>query len=348
MTLIRRFVTERGGGLLMSGGQESFVEGEYDKTPIGELLPVYVNTAEDFDEKKEASNELRWSLTREGMLQPWVRTRTTEVAEENAQAEIPSFLTVNRVSDVKPGAQILAQLATDSDSRQPALVTQRFGKGRTAALMVGDMWRWSLRREKTETDDLAQLWRQMTRWLVADVPRRVDMALSPFVPGKPINIEVIARDEEFQSLDNATVTLTITTPEKKELILDATATDRSGIYVADYWSKDDGCYQVVAKAVAEDGTLIGTRTGGWAAEPAAAEFESLVPNRKRLEQIAEASGGEIVDIHELDGFVRSLPNRKIPITEPWVYPLWHHPSVFGFAILCLCGEWGLRRWRGLP
>lgn len=347
MTLIRRFVTERGGGLLMSGGQESFVEGAYDKTPIGELLPVYVTKSEDFDESFESSDERRWTLTREGMLQPWARTRATEIAELNAQSEMPAFVTLNRISDVKPGAQTVAKLTSGLEAEQPALVTQRFGKGRSAALMVGDMWRWSLRREKTEADDLAQLWRQVTRWLVSDVPRRVDVILSPFVPGKPIHIEVHARDEEFRSLDNANVSLTIVTPDKDELTLDALATDRSGIYVGEYWPKVDGCYQVVAQVTTEDGTLVGTRTTGWAAEPAAAEFETLVPNRNRLKQIAKSTGGEVIDIDNLEGFVKSLPNRKIPIKEPWVYPLWHHPLVFGFAIVCLCGEWGLRRWRGL-
>ena len=30
---MRNFVSQRGGGLLMLGGPDSFVEGKYDKTP---------------------------------------------------------------------------------------------------------------------------------------------------------------------------------------------------------------------------------------------------------------------------------------------------------------------------
>ena len=43
--LVERFVSERGGGLLMLGGQGSFRQGGYERTPIGELLPVYLDRA---------------------------------------------------------------------------------------------------------------------------------------------------------------------------------------------------------------------------------------------------------------------------------------------------------------
>ncbi len=41
--LLRNFVGTRGGGLLMLGGPDSFADGKYDRTPVGELLPVYLN-----------------------------------------------------------------------------------------------------------------------------------------------------------------------------------------------------------------------------------------------------------------------------------------------------------------
>ena len=42
-SLLQQFVSLRGGGLLMLGGQESFVGGDYAKTQIGEMLPVYLD-----------------------------------------------------------------------------------------------------------------------------------------------------------------------------------------------------------------------------------------------------------------------------------------------------------------
>ena len=67
-----------------------------------------------------------------------------------------------------------------------------------------------------------------------------------------------------------------------------------------------------------------------------------------LERFAKDTGGEVVDAGSLDPFVASLPNRKIPVIESWTYPLWHQWQMFLAAIACLIGEWGLRRWKGLP
>ena len=78
------------------------------------------------------------------------------------------------------------------------------------------------------------------------------------------------------------------------------------------------------------------------------EFRTLTVNRSRLEQLAKDTGGEVIAADDLDQFVSSLPNRKIPIVESWIFPLWHQSSVFLLAIGCLIGEWGLRRWRGMP
>ena len=44
--LLQKFVSERGGGFLMLGGTESFQEGKYQRTPIGDMLPVYLDHPE--------------------------------------------------------------------------------------------------------------------------------------------------------------------------------------------------------------------------------------------------------------------------------------------------------------
>ena len=43
MVLLQQFVSERGGGLLMLGGAESFREGNYAGTAIASMLPVYLD-----------------------------------------------------------------------------------------------------------------------------------------------------------------------------------------------------------------------------------------------------------------------------------------------------------------
>lgn len=345
MSLIQEFVSQRGGGFMMLGGRESFQGGEYARTPIGELLPVYVDVP-----NVEPVEEYVLDLTREGWLQPWVRVRSTEQAEETRLNEMPGFRTMNRVRSIKPGASVLAHVLTENRD-YPALVAQRFGKGRSAAILVGDLWRWSLRRPKTEESDLEKSWRQTLRWLVSDVPGRVEVETRRVAedPTSPIELLVRVRDEKFRPLDNASVKLIVTTPDDKEVTLPAEPSDeKAGTYVAVFTSRVPGPYRAEVIATSEDGSEIGRRKAGWAAEPSMDEFNVLAPDRELLEELAEKTGGEVIEIDKLDEFVTSLPNRKIPITEPWVYPLWHQWSVFAFAISCLIGEWGIRRWNGMP
>ncbi len=58
-------------------------------------------------------------------------------------------------------------------------MAQPFGKGRVAALLIGDLWRWGLHRENPAESDLERAWRQTIRWMVADVPARVEVSARP-------------------------------------------------------------------------------------------------------------------------------------------------------------------------
>ena len=346
LALLRSFVSRRGGGLLMLGGPDSFVDGKYDRTPVGELLPVYLDRHDD----APGDGAYRLVLTREGWLQPWVRTRKTEDDERRRLAGMTPFHTLSHVGNVKPGAVVLSEVRDAGGRTSPALVAQQFGKGHVAALLIGDLWRWGLRRESLAEDDLDRSWRQTVRWLVGDVPGRVDIAVRPKTDAAApaVEIQVRPRDAEYRPLDNGKVTLQITRPGGDTLSLDAPPDGReAGSYTAAYVAKDPGPYRVLASVTAPDGSVVGQREAGWAAQPAADEFARLEPDREYLQMIASKTHGELVDSANLDSFVKSLSSRAAPITEPWISPLWHQPLSFLIAIACLVAEWGLRRVNGL-
>ena len=345
MSLLQQFVSQRGGGLLMLGGQHSFAAGGYQRTPLGELLPVYLDRGET-----APLEGFRMRLTREGWLQPWVRLRPTENDEQRRLAEMPAFNTLSRFRAIKPGASVLASVQSLDGEPLPALVVQQFGRGRAAALAIGDFWRWNLRRTNDAASDLETAWRQTVRWLVADVPRRVEAEAEPAAdePGV-LRIAVRVRDPLFEPLDNAAVSVRIETPDDRQVELTAEPSDRAaGEYAVTFAPRTPGAYRARVTALAEDASEVGQREIGWAVEPATEELRTLRPNRELLAQLAVGTGGELVNAGDLDGFVASLPNRKVPIVEAWTYPLWHQWTIFLFAAGCLIGEWGLRRWNGLP
>jgi len=347
LSLLQQFVSQRGGGLLMMGGKGSFVEGGYARTQVAEMLPVYL----DRSTPATSLGGYRLKLTREGWLQPWVRVRATEPEETQRLAAMPLFQSLNRIEAIKPGASVLAEVESNDGVSRPALAVQPFGRGRVGALLVGDLWRWDLRRADPANSDLEKSWRQTVRWLVADVPKPVEVETrrSPGAGLAPMEIVVRARDKQFAPLDNADVKLTIHTPDQRQIEIVAETSDRAaGEYRASFAPRVAGAYLAQVVVTAPDGSEVGRRETGWGVEPQTEEFRKLTGNRALLDRIARESGGEVVEVDELDRFVASLPNRKIPIVENWTWPLWHQWTVLSLAIGCLVGEWGLRRWRGLP
>lgn len=347
LSLLQQFVSRRGGGLLMLGGNHSFGEGGYPRTAVGDMLPVYL----DRGDPTAAGQGYRLLLTREGWLQSWARLRTNELDESKRLAAMPEFQSLNAVQSIKPGASVLSQVTDGAGQQLPALVVQPFGRGRTAAMLVGDLWRWNLRRTDHTDSDLEKSWRQTVRWLVSDVPGRVEVESRRTTTGASPAVQILvrARDEKFEPLDNAHVALRVQTPDGHKIELIAESSDRSpGQYESLFAPRAAGVYRATITVTAADGSEVGQREIGWTVEPQTEEFRKLAVNRPLLEKLAKETGGEVVSLDALDQFVSSLPNRKIPVTETWTYPLWHQSSVFLVAIGCLIGEWGLRRWRGMP
>jgi uncharacterized membrane protein len=350
--LLDQYVSQRGGGLLMLGGQESFRNGGYDRTPIGRMLPVYLDRPMEI----AADARFKMNLTREGRLQPWMRLREDWNAEQERLQELPLFRTVNRVSTIKPGAMVLASVGV-GENEIPAIVTQSFGKGKTAAITIGDLWRWRLREDKpvgveTETDqsDQAKAWRQILRWLVVDVPQRVncDVDQAPEIAPSAVKLAVRVRDETYEAIENAVVKVSITTPKDETIELEAEAGNEAGLYETVYVPRDSGAFRASVTTTGPDGTDLGLVLTGWASDPARQEFASVAPNTDLMSELAKQTGGELVPLDGLDEFVQDLSTKDVPVTEQWTWPLWHQSWVFLLAIGCLVSEWGLRRLKGLP
>ena len=352
--LLQKFVSTRGGGVLMLGGMESFAEGAYARTPIGEMLPVYLG-GEAEAAAARAPGPLKYELDREGWLQPWARLRAGEEGEKARLAAMPAFEVLNRVRDVKPGAGVIATVTDSKGQAAPALVVQRFGLGRTAALTIGDFWRWGMLNEETHVD-MDRAWRQLLRWMVADVPGRVSLTAEP-VPGDAsgaMRLQVRVRDAKWQPVDNANVTVEIesmlsegTPPAPLKLTAQPSAAE-AGLSEAVFVPRAAAAFRARAVAVNAAGGTEGTALTGWVSDPAAAEFNSLVPNRAALEDLARRTGGRVLKADELEAWARDLPVEKAPVMETWSQPLWHTPWIFLLAVGCLCGEWAWRRTHGMP
>ena len=274
----------------------------------------------------------------------------------------------------------MAEVHDAEDNRWPALVVQRFGKGRTAALCVGDFWRWRLSEglrklhdldlpvagadpdngssgpPGTPTEDLAdhaRASRQMIRWLVADVPKRMDVAVQedPTLGTGSVKLTAFVRGTDFEARENADVKFSVVGPDGQTFELTGEPSDSvAGQFESSIAASQPGAWRVsVSATVSDDAAAVPlTAATGWASQPDQKEMKSVQVDHTFLEELAKTTGGRTVALSNLENFVRSLPQSHAPLVEIWSWPIWHSWWIFLVAITCLATDWTLRRRRGLP
>ncbi|MCX6856395.1 MAG: glutamine amidotransferase [Verrucomicrobia bacterium] len=346
MNLIERFVSERGGALLMLGGQESYQQGGYDHTPVGRMLPVYLDRVS----QAPAIENGRFDLTREGWLEPWTRVRAGREEDEKRLIEMPGFFAVNQTFSIKPGASVLATIKSGGEAATfPAIAAQRFGEGRVASVMIGDLWRWGMVDEAAH-QDLDKIWRQLMRWLVVDVPDKIQFTAVP--DSERMKLEVRVRDAAFLVKDDAVVKIEVMGPSgSKSQLFAEPSLKEAGLFEAEFYSRDTGIYRAVAvvqdSVVGRTSPLSETKTTGWVHDPNPREFASLKPGHEWAERVAKASGGRVLSLADLPKLPDILKDIRVPIEETITTPFWHGAWFFALVLGLLGGEWYLRRKGGM-
>lgn len=349
--LVERFVAERGGALLTLGGQESYQGGGYEDTPIGSMLPVYLEKIGRADPIEDG----RLLLTREGWLAPSMRLRAEQSEEESRMSKMPGFFAVNQVDSIKPGASMLASIRDQEARVFPAVVTQRFGEGRVVSVLLADVWRWGMRDEESRRD-MEQMWRQLLRWMVVDVPDRVVLQVGRAVADAGVfQMRVQVRDKAFQPLDGAMVRMEVTSPNGEVLVVHGEPSlKEAGVFEAEFVSRETGGYRVeaVVERLADDEksaaapTPVGRKQSGWVHDPVADALTDLRPDTEWLSHLASATGGEVIEFHDVDELPEKLQQQKMPLMNRRVEPFWHAPWFFALVLGLLTGEWTLRRGAG--
>ena len=360
LLLLRRFVSDRGGGLLMLGGVDTLENGRYQDTALAAALPVYLDRLA----QKAPTGPLKLDLTREGWLEPWTRIRAQETDERTRLGQMPAFLIANSLAGVKPGATVLATLADETGETYPALIAQPFGAGRVACFGMGDLWRWGQQGADAQ-EDLARFWRQVSRWLVTDVPAAIELRVVQAPGASGVELRVSARDREYRPLELANPKITVRRVDAsseadansapgagegfKQAVLRAEPSpDVAGRYVVNFTAREAGGYLATVEVTDQAGRLVGRAEAGWVHDPAAEEFSSIRPNGALLDELARRTGGAVINAADLGALAERLVRAPAPITETWSRPLWHNPWVFAAVLGCFVAEWGWRRWRGLP
>ncbi|HYW49479.1 MAG TPA: hypothetical protein VE861_02675, partial [Gemmatimonadaceae bacterium] len=250
----------------------------------------------------------------------------------------------------KPGAAVLLQGRTgERGLTRPLLVAQRYGRGRVLALGAQDDWLWQMHADIAVDDSTHELlWRQMLRWLVNDVPDRVEVvADEESAPSDAVPLRAIVRDSGFLRRNGVTVTALASGPTGivQEVPFDWTA-DRDGEYTGAFVPAGPGVHEVRVRAVAGRDSLVSSPTFVRVAEPMD-EYFGAERRDVLLEQLARETGGRTYAPERASDIARDLNYSSSGATAVRRLDLWDAPLVLLLLLALLGGEWVLRRRRGL-
>jgi uncharacterized membrane protein len=332
-----------GGGLIMVGGQNSFVAGGYANTPLADVLPVTLDGSSGATAADVASFVPSW--TDDGRGAPLLAPLRDVVGEE-----LPQMPGTNVVGDVRPGGLVLwahPSRTTKSGAPMPILAIGDQGDGRSIALGLDGGWQleFSQLGARTSGRGYGAMWDGLLGWLMRD-PR--------FEPGQLELVSPCVADEPTR--------LRLRLPQAREGLVAAMSVevrrldkqDESPVRV-DVPKRSPGSSSAVEIALpplAAGGYTARLKLGSgpttrrdFACESGGDEWADSRPDRDRMRALAAATGGSFRDAEGDLALplpkpaVVSAERHVVPVAPPWAWTL--------AAAVALGVHWFARRRAGL-
>lgn len=345
--MIADFVSQRGGGLLMLGGRQAFAEGGYRDTPLQEISPVVISDPA----QPGFARQIRILPTPAGWVHPALSVADSREKSMARWLTLPALTSVNPIREIKPGATLLLSGTVPGEEENlVALASQRFGRGKVVAFPVQNSWLWQMHHDIELEDQTHELlWRQLLRWLVDSVPRRIDLSLSTdsIHANGVIRLRSEIRDADFRPDLEAQPRAIVTAVDGREQVKPLTRNPAlRGVYEADIFVPAPGYYRVRVD-LDEKGEVISSREAGFVASNEGREYHRSQMNEKLLRRISSETGGEFFTPEAVDGLVDALSANRSGSSLAVRYELWDMPLLFLLLVAFLCFEWGYRRWQNL-
>ena len=337
--LLREFVDRRGGGLLFLGGRFALADGGWGASSVTELLPTFLPSGKSTFHRDPATAQLTLAGADSAV------TRLVDDPAKNVQRweKLPYMMDYQDAGTPKPGATVLAEMKAGR-GRLPLLVTQNYGRGRTAVMATSGTWRWQMSQALGDpTHDL--FWQQLLRWVAADSPGRVvaAMPVQRLMDDGRVRLTAMVRDKEYMPAPDAHAVAHVIGPEGGSSLMDMTPVpDSAGMFQAEWTAEKPGSYvaEVTAQRAADElgrDVLTFERTDG------VAENFHTEQNRELLEKLSSQTGGRYWGTEELRRLPSEISYSEAGISVRDTKELWNMPIVFLALMGLMSGEWLLRR-----
>jgi uncharacterized membrane protein len=350
--LIHQFVDRRGGGLLLLGGEFSLADGGWNATHLTDLFPTTLPTqAGTFHREADPRNGTTHTtseLARAGVDSVITRLVDDPAANADKWKKLPYLMDYEDPGTPKPGAAVLANMITPEGKTLPLLITENFGRGRTAIMATGGSWRWQMSSPLGDTaHDL--FWQQLLRWLVSDTPGHVTASVPAqmLLDNGAVTLTADVRDREFNPAPDAKVEAHILGPSGISALVEMSPVpDNPGQFQAAWSASKTGAYltEVTAR---RNATELGRDVLTFQRMDGVAENFHTEQNRELLERLATQTGGQYWKPADLGKLAAAIPFSEAGVTMRETKDLWSLPLVFLVLLLLRFSEWWLRRRWGI-
>ena len=370
MRLIRRFVND-GGGLLMLGGHSSFGPGGYGGTDVEEALPVICGGRSQPQEKTPFLPQVTAAGEAHPVLEG-IAGYFPGPGGRKPKEDLPSPPHLEgcvAVERAKPAADVLAVHPTRRNEAGPLvlLATQRFGVGRGAAMTGDTTWKWfKLLRARGERGPYERFWAQLVRWLAGvkskgreaatSVVAQLAPSRSVFSVGEEIRIIAAVRGGNVASGETKAECRVLPPGDAEAMPLTMRPAGRMGYSEALFPVREPGdyCVEVSAveqgKAVASDRFSMHVLTPPSDERRAETEPARLKLNRELLERIARETDGRYRPVDDVRAAFEDIRRDRKAVAETAaqgprtdLYPLYNFTILFLLFVALLTAEWLLRR-----
>ena len=336
--LIESFVDRRGGGLLFLGGRFALADGGYNVKPFVNLLPVNLPNRQNTFQRNFAAAE----LTDAGRASSICRIEDSREKSNDHWEILPYLANFQDPGTPKPAATVLARAAA-GNKRFPLLITENYGRGRTAVFATGGSWRWQMQQPVADQSD-ETFWRQLLRWTVTGTKGPIGaLVTGDLHDDGHVQLRAETRDRAFQPAGDAEVKARIVKPDGSSDTVDLHADPvQAGMYTADWNAPIPGSYAAEITATRGAETL-GSDVAPFRREDGTSENFHREQNRELLRQLSEQTGGRYYTASNAGALPDDIAYSEAGVTAREFKDLWNMPIVFLLLLALKSSEWMLRR-----
>jgi hypothetical protein len=233
-------------------------------------------------------------------------------------------------------------------STLPIVAAQAYGAGRVVYMGSDQSWRWKMDSGRGG-EQYRLYWQHLLAWLGTGGKPRLEVPLEGTLQdlSEPLNLNIMARNNEYQLSDSAVVRAVLTGPDgtspPEQLLMPDSR--EPGQYRGSVGLSLPGEYRVNYSVEYEGGEQI-DRTAFFAGAYIGEENSDLRFRESELKDLARITGGEYYHYTEVDAIEELSLSSSVPMLRRYHY--WTRHFLFILLFLGVLGyEWFYRRRIGL-